>query len=519
MARLIAAFDWSKTSLGPIDSWAPYVQAAVSMMLQSPVPIILLWGPEGYTIYNDAYSEFAAGRHPRLLGQTVIDAWPEVAEFNRNVLSQVLAGKTLSYKDQTLTLFRNNRPEEVSMDLNYSPILGGDGHPTGVMAIVVETTGRVQSEESLKESERRFRTLADNIQNLAWMASPDGHIYWYNSRWYEYTGTTYEQMMGGAWRLVEDPAELEDTIRHWRRAIKTGEPFELLANLRAADGTYRHFLTRVAPVRDKHGAIQQWLGTNTDVEDLRQRHALEQRMERLSAQHDALLRLNRTKDEFVALASHQLRTPASAVKQYIGVLLGGFMDPPLTDEQRQYVQTAYDSNERELHIINELLKTAQIDAETYQIDMRPQDITPIVRGCVAALQPTLNVRSQKLTLHAPKKPVAAKVDATEIGLVFTNLLENASKYSHPGSAITVTVKATKLFAVVAVADTGVGIRKADQRRIFDKFTRIDNKLSDAVSGTGLGLYWVRQIVALHKGNIALESAPGKGSKFTVRLPL
>ncbi|MEY8108740.1 hybrid sensor histidine kinase/response regulator, partial [Burkholderia cenocepacia] len=129
MARRITAFDWSATGLGPIDGWSASLVAAVRAVLASPLPLVMLWGRPGYMIYNDAYAGFAGGRHPYLLGQPVELGWPEVADFNRNVMNTCLAGGTLSYRDKALVLLRSGRPEDVWMDLHYSPLPDDDGAP------------------------------------------------------------------------------------------------------------------------------------------------------------------------------------------------------------------------------------------------------------------------------------------------------------------------------------------------------------------------------------------------------
>ena len=153
LAALIRRFDWSKTSLGPLAGWPQSLKTVTDTLLRSPVPIVLLWGEDGIMIYNDAYSGFAGARHPRLLGSKVRDGWVEVADFNDNVMKVGLSGGTLAYKDQELTLYRNGRPEQVWMNLDYSPVLNEAGQPAGVIAIVVETTQRVATERALKDRE------------------------------------------------------------------------------------------------------------------------------------------------------------------------------------------------------------------------------------------------------------------------------------------------------------------------------------------------------------------------------
>jgi PAS domain S-box-containing protein len=147
--RLIGERDWSTTTLGPIAEWPQSLRTATAILLRSPVPIVMLWGEAGVMLYNDAYSAFAGGRHPALLGSEVRLGWPEVADFNDHVMKVGLAGGTLHYHDQELTLYRHGRPEQVWMDLDYSPVLDESGAPGGVICILGETTERVASERRI----------------------------------------------------------------------------------------------------------------------------------------------------------------------------------------------------------------------------------------------------------------------------------------------------------------------------------------------------------------------------------
>ncbi|KAF1006418.1 MAG: Blue-light-activated protein [Pseudomonas fluorescens] len=165
MARRIRAFDWTDTDLGPLDEWPVSLASTVQMLLASPMPIVMLWGRAGYMIYNDAYSFFAGGRHPYLLGKPVELGWPEVADFNRHVVDTCLAGGTLSYRNKNLVLLRNGRPEDVWMDLYYSPVAGDDQRPAGVLAIVVETTELVHSERVRRELTHNLeQRVLDEVQ-------------------------------------------------------------------------------------------------------------------------------------------------------------------------------------------------------------------------------------------------------------------------------------------------------------------------------------------------------------------
>jgi PAS domain S-box-containing protein len=154
MGRLIRAHDWSGGALGPVTTWPPPLRTATEVLLNAPIAMVLLWGPDGVMIYNDAYAVFAGRRHPALLGSKVLEGWDEAAEFNARVLAEGLAGRTLSFKDQQLTLDRHGVAEDVWMDLNYGPVFDERGAAAGVLATVVETTARVRAEEALR-AERR----------------------------------------------------------------------------------------------------------------------------------------------------------------------------------------------------------------------------------------------------------------------------------------------------------------------------------------------------------------------------
>lgn len=180
--RLIASRDWSGSALGPIHAWPHSLKNALGFILPSPVPIVMLWGENGVMLYNDAYSVFAGGRHPNLLGSNVREGWAEVADFNDNVMKVGLAGKTLAYRDQELTLYRHGRPEQVWMNLDYSPILNEDGEALGVMAVVIETTERVLAERRVAtERERLFQAFEQAPGFIVAMRGPDHRVEFVNA--------------------------------------------------------------------------------------------------------------------------------------------------------------------------------------------------------------------------------------------------------------------------------------------------------------------------------------------------
>jgi signal transduction histidine kinase/ActR/RegA family two-component response regulator len=174
-ADIIARFNWAATPLGPIETWPAHLKSTIALMLRSPVPIVTLWGEDGIMIYNDGYSGFAGGRHPNLFGSKVREGWPEVADFNDNIMKVGLAGQTLAYRDFPLTLYRHGgEPEQVWLNLDYSPILGEDGAPAGVIAIVVEITDKVRIERELEAERKSLKLMFEQAPGfIAMMSGPE----------------------------------------------------------------------------------------------------------------------------------------------------------------------------------------------------------------------------------------------------------------------------------------------------------------------------------------------------------
>ncbi len=206
LARLIADYDWQSTALGDIESWPQSLKTIVSLIVNSQVPIVLLWGEDGHMIYNDAYAVFAGGRHPRLLGSAVREGWPEVADFNDHVLKVGLAGGTLAFQDQELTLYRNGRPEQVWMNLDYSPVCDESSKPAGVIAIVVETTERVRADQrNAAERQRLAQMFEQGPSFMALLQGRDHRI--------ELANPSYLRLVGGRQVLGKTVAEaLPDAV-------------------------------------------------------------------------------------------------------------------------------------------------------------------------------------------------------------------------------------------------------------------------------------------------------------------
>lgn len=227
--------------------------------------------------------------------------------------------------------------------------------------------------------------------------------------------------------------------------------------------------------------------------------------------------LDVAKEEFVSLASHQLRTPATAVKSILSMLSQGDFGP-LTANQKKYIDKAMASNDRQLQVIESLLNAALVDAGKMELDLDYIDLVALLREVVSEQSAPTQSRQQIIKLSMPKSDVRILADKTKLRMVLDNLISNASKYSPHSSIIRISLQKEPHHAIICVSDQGVGIPTDELPKLFTKFTRLENDLSHEVGGSGLGLFLTKNIVELHHGALDVDSKAGEGSTFKVVLP-
>jgi PAS domain S-box-containing protein len=395
------------------------------------------------------------------------------------------------------------------------PMRGANGEIQKWFGTCTDIEEIKQAERALREGEQRFRTMAESIPQLAWMAQPDGHIFWYNRRWYEYTGTTLEQMEGWGWQAVNDTDELPRVLKRWKAAIAEGKPWEDTFPLRRHDGTFRPHLSRAEPICDQEGHVVRWFGTNTDItERIEAEEALQRGKEAAEA-------ANIAKSQFLANMSHELRTPMNAILGMIDVALPKATDPTVQD----CLQTVKGSADLLLTLLNDLLDSARIESGKLELESAPFSL----RRMLDQLTRVLAVRASENGLcfycRMPEEmPDAVVGDRMRLPQVLLNLAGNAIKFTEQGE-VEVSVRALsqdgEACMEFAVRDTGIGISPSAQERLFQSFAQADASMARRFGGTGLGLSICKSLVELMGGHISVESEVGKGStfRFTVRLPL
>lgn len=229
-------------------------------------------------------------------------------------------------------------------------------------------------------------------------------------------------------------------------------------------------------------------------------------------------RSQQVKDDFLAIVAHQLRTPATIVKQYVGMVLEGYYGP-VTLEQSEALNIAKHSNERQFQIIQDILQTSRMYSEHIILSKDTCEMVGLLEQIITEQDAQLDLRKQTITFEHPDKPITLHADSHYLRLAIENIIGNASKYTAHGKRIQVTLEKKIDRILVTIRDEGVGIASKDIKIIFNKFTRASNSLSRTVGGSGLGLYLSKQIVNLHDGEIIVNSELNKGTAFTIELPL
>jgi PAS domain S-box-containing protein len=417
----------------------------------------------------------------------------------------------------------------------------GAGYPLCLVGACTDVTKRREAEDRLRGSEQQFRSLADAIPALAWMAEPDGGISWFNRGWYDYTGSTPEEMTGWGWQAVHDPRVLPEVLARWHASLESGTPFEMVFPIRGADGVFRPFLTRVAPMRDGAGRIVRWFGTNTDISGQREIQ-------------DTLARLTETLERELAARSRALeaemaeRQKVEAALQQaqrleaIGQLTGGVAHDfnnllTVVLGQTEAIAMAADGNDRIRNMATAAQRAAERGAQlTDQLltfagrqQLRPVTVAVdgLIRGIGDLVRRTIG-ETITVDLAVPAGLWASRLDRAQFESAILNLAINARDAMPDGGSLRIDAcnalvaggEARRLdlrpgeYALVRVADTGTGMSPEVARRAFEPFYTT----KDIGKGTGLGLSQIYGFARQSGGTAVLDSVLGEGTTVSLYLP-
>ncbi len=466
---------------------------------------------------NDFYLKTTNTVRDEIVGKYLFDVFPENADVS-NTTGSVELKKSLftaikTKQPHSMRILRydisdpeypNRFQEKYWRPVNI-PIVSKSGEVIYIVNTVRDITKMLdvvddvvdhQTEPGRKaEGGSMFRTMVENLPNLAWMAHADGWIFWYNKRWYEYTGTAPRDMEGWGWQSVHDLKILPTVMTEWQKSIDTGKPFEMVFPLKRSDGTFRPFLTKVMPVHNTAGELEWWFGTNTDITTQKE--------------------LENQKDDFIGIASHELKTPVTSIKAYVQILQRRAVKKG--DHEAAQDLGRVDAQLQKLTgLIGDLLDITKFDAGQFKYTHSNFKFDTLVRDVVRSVQVTSE--NHKIRVKGSTKATIS-ADRDRIDQVLVNLLNNAIKYSPDKQEIEVICSMQDGYVQVCVKDHGLGIPKEKQGHIFERFYKVSGPNMESFPGMGLGLYISAEIMRRSNGRLWVESVENEGSTFCFQLPI
>lgn len=484
-------------------SRAREVEALLAEVVKSSSDAVVTKTLDGVvTSWNAAAERIFGYASEEVIGKSIMMIIPpELQHEEAQFLERLRRGQRIE-NFETRRIAKGGRLLHVSVTI--SPVRDVQGVVVGASKVARDVTDRKRMEAALLESEERFRTMADNVAQFTWMADAQGSIFWFNQRWFDFTGTTLEEMLGDDRARVHHPDHRERVVSHYWSCLKAGEVWEDLFPLRGADGEYRWFLSRAVPIRDEAGKVLRWFGTNTDVTELREAQ-------------EALRQADARKDEFLATLAHELRNPLAPVRSALEIMQRAAGDPALVEQARITIDRQMSHFER---LVDDLLDVSRITRDKLELRLQRVDLASVLNQAVEACRPLVDQMRHELKVSLPEQPLELEADSVRLAQVLSNLLNNACKYTERGGHIQLTAYPEDGQAVVLVKDDGQGIAPELLPSIFEMFTQLVRPVEPSHGGLGIGLSLVKRLVEMHGGTVqALSDGAGKGSEFIVRLPL
>jgi PAS domain S-box-containing protein len=425
---------------------------------------------------------------------------PERHDEEKVIIQRLLRGERIEHFE-TVRMAKSGRRLDIS--LMISPVRDNTGKIIAASKVARDITQRKRAQRALRESEERFRFLAETIPSIVWTASPNGTITYANQRWLEYCGMPVEQDAKGWPENVLHPDDYERCVTEWTEAVRDGKDYEIEVRIRRHDGVYRWFVTRAVPLRDSSGRISSWFGVTTDIHDQKE-------------MQEQLEEADRRKDEFLATLAHELRNPLAPIRNSVQFLRMSENDPAASEHAANIIDRQVNHLVR---LVDDLLEVSRITRGKIELRRELVELEAIINSAVETSGPLIEGAGHRLVVSLPSKPVMLEADAVRISQVVSNLLNNAAKYTEAGGQIWLSAGADSRDVVLSVRDTGIGIPPEMLPQVFEMFTQGDRSLNRSQGGLGIGLTLSRSLVELHGGTIdARSEGADRGSEFIVRLP-
>jgi PAS domain S-box-containing protein len=364
--------------------------------------------------------------------------------------------------------------------------------------------------EHLTEAQKQFQFLAEFMPQLVWRTKSNGDHDYFNQRWYDYTGLSYEDTKDRGWLLVLHPDDYERTLQVWNHCLATGAEYEIEYRLKKFDGTYRWFLGRALPMYNANGQIMKWFGTCTDIHEQKilLRH-LEQSREELYQKNEQLNRINTDLDNFIYTASHDLKAPVTNIEG-LTTMMGNKLLDRLSDSEIELFRMIQLSVARLKQTIVDLTEITKVqkDVESSVEPLFFSEVFADVQTDIATI-----TQAAGAIITTDFKVEKIQFARKNLRSILYNLLTNAIKYKASGRQPEISVTTNKVdeYVRLSVRDNGLGIRQDQLNKIFMMFKRAHTH----VEGTGIGLYIVKRIIENNGGKIEVESQEGEGTSFMI----
>ncbi|MGG6263888.1 PAS domain-containing protein [Leptolyngbya sp. AN03gr2] len=398
------------------------------------------------------------------------------------------------------------------------PTIDATGQVEQWIATITDIHDRKLAETALTESEARYRALADLIPQFVWVTNSDGQNEYANRQFCEYTGKTEAELSKLDWLEIIHPDDRTSTQERWMSAVRDGEFYEIEYRFRRFDGVYRWFLGQGQPLRNKQGRIVRWFGTCTDIHDQKQIEIERAQLlaEAQTARSEAEA-ASRMKDEFLAIVSHELRSPLNAMLGWTKLIRAGKLNESMQEKAIQVIER---NAEAQTQLIEDLLDISRIIRGKVRLNLRSVDLVQVIEAAIDTVRPSADIKQIDLESRIETDSAIVSGDLDRLQQVVWNLLTNAVKFTPESGIVKVELSQTDSHAQIRVIDTGKGISSDFLPYVFDRFRQAENVTTRTTGGLGLGLAIVRNLVEMHNGTVRVESlGEGKGSTFIVELPL